>query len=48
MKIRNKDFKDFMNLFKKFTEKSYSFLAIDATLAPGHPSRFGKNLLERI
>ena len=28
----NIDFKDFMNLHKKCTAKSYSFLVIDATL----------------
>ena len=27
------DFKDFMNLYKKCTAKSYLFLVIDATLA---------------
>ena len=42
------DFKDFMNLCKKCTAKPYSFLVIDATLALGNPSRFRKNLLERI
>ena len=42
------DFKDFMNLYKKCTEKQYSFLVIDSTLASDNPSRFRKNLLERI
>ena len=42
------NFKDFMNLYKKCTAKSYSFLVIDATLASDNPSRFRKNLLERI
>ena len=42
------DFKDFMNLYKKCTAKPYSFLVIDATLASDNPSRFRKNLLERI
>ena len=27
------DFKNFMNLCKKYTSKTYSFLVIDATLA---------------
>ena len=27
------DFKDFINIYKKFTEKSYSFLVINTTLA---------------
>ena len=34
------DFRDFMNLYKK--------CMIDATLASDSPSRFRKNLLERI
>ena len=42
------DFQDFMNLYKKCTEKPYSFLVIDATLASDNPLRFIKSLLERI
>ena len=42
------DFKDLMNLYKKCTAKSYSFLVIDATLASNNPPRFRKNLFERI
>ena len=42
------DFKDFMNLYKKYTEKPFSFLVTDAILASDNPSRFRKNLLERI
>ena len=30
------------------TEKPYSFLVIDTTLALGNPSRFRNNLLERM
>ena len=41
-------FKDFMNLYKKFTAKPYSFLVIDTTLASDNPLRFRKNLIERI
>ena len=37
-----------MNLHKKCTEKPYSFLVIDTTLASDNSSRFRKNLLERI
>ena len=37
------DFKDFMNLYKKCTEKQYYFL-----VASYYPSSFRKNLLERI
>ena len=42
------DFKDLLNLYKKFTAKSYSVLVIDATLASDNPSRFRKNISERI
>ena len=42
------DIKDFMNLYKKCTEKQYYSLVIDATLASYYPSSFRKNLLERI
>ena len=44
----NTDFKDFMNLYKKYTAKTYSFLVIDANLASDNLSHFRKNLLERI
>ena len=37
-----------MNLYKKCTAKPYPFLVIGATLASDRPSRFRKNLLERI
>ena len=37
-----------MNLYKKYTGKPYSFLAVDATLASDNPSPFRENLLERI
>ena len=42
------DFQDFMNLYKKCTVKTYSFLVIDTPLASENSSRFRKNLLERI
>ena len=41
-------FNNFMNLYKKCTAKSYSFLVINATLASDNHSRFRKNLLQRI
>ena len=41
------DFKDFKNLYKKYTAKPSSFL-IDATLASDKPLRFRENLLEKI
>ena len=42
------DFRDFINLYKKFTARQSSFLTTDATLASDNPLRFRKNLLERI
>ena len=42
------DFKNFMNLYKTCTGKPYYSLVIDATRASDNPSRFRKNLLERI
>ena len=42
------DFQDFMNFYKKSTEKPYSFLVIDATLASDNFLHFRKNSLERI
>ena len=42
------DFKDFMNLYKKFTAKPYPFLVIAATLSSYNLLRFRKNLLGRI
>ena len=44
----NIEFQDFMNLYKKFSAKPYTFLVIDTTLASDNPSRFRKNLLERL
>ena len=38
------DFKDFINVYKKCTEKPYSFLVNDTTLSSGDPLRFGKSL----
>ena len=45
---RFSNFNCIMNLYKKCTAKSYSFLVIDATLASDNTSRFRKNLLGRI
>ena len=42
------DFRNFMNLYKKFTAKLYYFLVIEATLASDNTSSFRKNFLERI
>ena len=38
------DFKDFMNIYKKCTAESYSFLVNDTTLPSDDPLRFRKNL----
>ena len=36
--------KDFINIYKKFTDKPYSFSVNDTTLASDDPLRFRKNL----
>ena len=36
------DFKDFVRIYKKYTDKSYLFLVNDATLASSNPLRFRK------
>ena len=38
------DFKDFMNIYKKYTKESYSFFVNDTTLPSDDPLRFRKNL----
>ena len=40
------DFKDFIKIHKKCTDKPYSFLVNDTTLASDNPLRFRKNLYE--
>ena len=39
------NFKDFMNIYKKYTKEPYSFLVNDTTLPSDDPLRFRKNLL---
>ena len=39
------DFKDFMNIYKKYTKEPYSFLVNDTTLPSDNSFRFRKNLL---
>ena len=39
------DFKDFMNIYKKYTKEPYSFLVNGTTLPSDDPLRFRKNLL---
>ena len=40
--------KDFINIYKKHSEKPYSFLVIDASLASDNTLCFRQNLLKRI
>ena len=42
------DFQDFMNPYKKCTEKPYYFLVTDTNLASDNSLRFRKNLVKRI
>ena len=42
------DFQDFINLYKKYTAKPYSFLVINTALASDNSSPFRKNLLQRM
>ena len=37
-------FKDFVKIYKKYTDEPYSFLVNDTTLASDNPLRFRKNL----
>ena len=39
------DFKDFMQIYKKYTNEPYSFLVNDTTLPSDDLLRFRKNLL---
>ena len=41
------DFQVFMNIYKKWIVKPYSFLVINATFASDNPSCFRSNLSER-
>ena len=40
------DFKDFIQIYKNYTAKPYSFLVNDKTLPSNNPLRLRKNLLE--
>ena len=42
------DLHEFMNLYKKCTEKLYSCLVIHTTLASDNPLHFSESLTERI
>ena len=39
------DFKDFMKLYKEYTNELYSFLVNDTTLSSDNPLKFSKNVL---
>ena len=41
------NFKDFMNLYQKCTAKPYSFLVLNANLAPDNPSHFRKFFFQK-
>ena len=38
------DFKDFIEIYKKYTDEPFSFLVNDATVASDNLTRFRKNL----
>ena len=40
------DFKDFVKIYKKCTDKLYPFLVHDTTLSSDNPLRFRKNLYD--
>ena len=40
----NMDFKDFFKIYKKYTDKPYSFLVNDTTLASDNRLSFRKNI----
>ena len=40
------DFKDFIKIYKKCTEKLYSFLVNNTMLTSGNPLRFTKRLFD--
>ena len=40
------DYKDFMKIYRKFTNEPYSFLTIDTTLPANNSLRFRKNLVD--
>ena len=40
------DLKDFVNICKKYTAETYSFLVNDTTLPSDNPLRFRKDVLE--
>ena len=41
------DFKDFIKIYKDYTQKPYSFLVKDTTLSSHNPLRFKKSLLQK-
>ena len=42
------DFRNFMNIYKKYTAKQYHFLIIDCTLALNNPLHLRENLFKNV
>ena len=42
------DYKDFMDIYRKYTNKSYSFLTIDTTLQANNPLSLRKIFLDSL
>ena len=42
------NYKDFINIYRKFTSELFSFFTIDTILSANNPSRFRKNLLDSL
>ena len=42
------DYKDFMDIYRKYTNKSYSFLTIDTTLQANNPLSLRKFFLDSL
>ena len=40
------DYKDFVEIYRKFPSEPFSFLTIDTTLSANNPFRFRKSLLD--
>ena len=42
------DYKDFLKIFRNYTNEPYSFLTIDTTLPADNPMKFRNNLLDSL
>ena len=40
------EYKDFMKIYRNFSNEPYSFLTLDTTLPADDPMRFRKNILD--